>query len=152
MTTITPPRARPAAHARRAFTLTELLVAVALSSAVAAIGFIGVQTFGKAMLRARQLSGETQLITAALLYTVSDADGMTTFAPGSFVSVPAGWPAVVPTATQDVTATRTINRLHLDFTSNPSGARNPVDYVGRTHNTSGSPYVYGVSFATFPKR
>ena len=84
--------------ARSGFTLTEVLMALGLSMFIAAIGFTGVQTFGKAVSRAKQFYSETQVITASLIMagTIADDTTTTNFSFGSVsastLSCPKSWP------------------------------------------------------------
>jgi prepilin-type N-terminal cleavage/methylation domain-containing protein len=59
---------------RCALTLIEVMIAVSLASFVAAIGFTGVNAFGKAITRSKQFTAETQVITACLRYAVRTGD------------------------------------------------------------------------------
>ncbi len=78
--------------------MTEVLMALGLSSFIAAIGFTGVQAFGKAVSRAKQFYSETQIITASLVKagTIADDTTMTNFSFGGIsaatLSCPPSWP------------------------------------------------------------
>lgn len=63
-------------HSRKAFTIMEVMMAVALGSFIAAIGFTGINAFGKAVTRSKQFTAQTQIITACLRYSARRGDAI----------------------------------------------------------------------------
>lgn len=79
---------------RNGMTLIEVMMAVAFSSFIAAIGFTGITAFGRSVTRAKQFASETELITTAMRLGVKDADMGSTFissASGILPNLPPGW-------------------------------------------------------------
>ena len=118
-------------HSRAGFTLTEVLMALGLSMFIAAIGFTGVQTFGKAVTRAKQFTAETQMITACLQLAGSsiDADATYNFATTSVsttLACPPSWPK--PTVSTSVLSLQ-VDTTKADFIGKMSGTNRPYDVV-----------------------
>ena len=114
---------------RSGFTLTEVLMALGLSMFIAAIGFTGVQTFGKAVSRAKQFYSETQVITASLIMagTIADDTTATNFSFGSIspamLSCPPSWPQ--PSVTTSGISPYNLPALLLRIDTSKK------DYIGR---------------------
>jgi prepilin-type N-terminal cleavage/methylation domain-containing protein len=77
---------------RSALTLIEVMIAISLASFVSAIGFTGVNAFGKAITRSKQFASETQMITMAIRLADQRADnGYSTLPVQASVSRPKNW-------------------------------------------------------------
>lgn len=77
---------------RAGLTILEITIAVALASFVSAIGFTGINAFGKAITRSKQFTSETQMITAAMRMADNLADGGTNVLPAQNpVPTPRNW-------------------------------------------------------------
>jgi hypothetical protein len=118
------------------------MMAIAISMTVAAIGFVGIQGFSRAIARAKQFTAETQLITAALTYAVMDADGQTSLSASAFTTLPQGWPGL---GFAPITADQSV-RLTFQHGSNKS------DFIGRTNDPNVSVDTHNVYISTIPKR
>ena len=82
---------RPSQHA---LTIIEIMVAVSLASFIAAIGFTGVNAYGKAITRSKQFTAETEIILAAMRSAVKSADqnGADVINDINPAAVPPNWP------------------------------------------------------------
>jgi prepilin-type N-terminal cleavage/methylation domain-containing protein len=113
---------------RSGFTLTEVLMALGLSVFIAAIGFTGIQTFGKAVTRAKQFAGETQMITMCMQLTgyYADASSSYSFATTtpSILACPPSWP-------QPFISTSALS-LKVDSTK--------ADFIGKMGEGASKPY------------
>ena len=80
---------------RSGFTIMEVMIAVSIASFIAAIGFTGVNAFGKAVTRSKQFTAESQIIVATLRYAVRTADvnGGNQIAASGTLPIPKNWPA-----------------------------------------------------------
>lgn len=119
---------------RNALTIMEVMVAVSLASFVAAIGFTGINAFGKSITRAKQFTSETELITSAMRMAVANAD------------VGASGFTALPTPRSWVQASFTGNTMTMTLASHMGADK----FGGRMDrglqmNTSGSQMNPGVS-------
>jgi Tfp pilus assembly protein FimT len=77
---------------RSGLTIMEVMIAVALASFVCAIGFTGINAFGKAITRSKQFTSETEMITAAMRMADDRADrGLNALPALDPVSTPKNW-------------------------------------------------------------
>ncbi len=81
---------------RCGMTLIEVMMAVAFSSFIAAIGFTGITAFGRSVTRAKQFASETELITTGMRLAIKSADSASGKsyidpAPGPMPNLPPGW-------------------------------------------------------------
>lgn len=76
---------------RSGLTLIEVMMAVSLASFVAAIGFTGINAFGKAITRSKQFASETEMITAAIRLVDQRADNGYATLPTQTMSRPKNW-------------------------------------------------------------
>ena len=58
-------------------TLMEVMVAVALSSMICAIGFTGIVAFSRSITKSKQFTSETELIVSAIRASIASADSVT---------------------------------------------------------------------------
>ena len=58
-------------------TLMEVMVAVALSSMICAIGFTGIVAFSRSITKSKQFTSETELIVSAIRASIASADYLT---------------------------------------------------------------------------
>lgn len=101
-------------------------MAVALSTFIAAIGFTAIQSYGKAVTRARNFSAQTQLITGMLTYCIDAADnGIVLPTTQTTVHAPSNWP--IP----KITASTSGSVILVDFKLLNDGKK--VDFVGRSN-------------------
>jgi len=66
------------------------MIAVALASFVAGIGFTGINAYGKSITRAKQFTSETEMITAAMRMADEQAESGALLPVGT-MQVPRGW-------------------------------------------------------------
>ena len=80
------------APAHAGITSLEALSAATLAALIAALGFTGVTAFGKSINRAKQLTSETEQITAAMRLADQRADqGYATLEPQTPMPAPQTW-------------------------------------------------------------
>lgn len=77
-------------HFRAGLSLIEVMTAVSLATFIAAIGFTGVNAFGKSITRAKQFTSETEMITAAIRIADEQAEAAALLPVGT-MQVPRGW-------------------------------------------------------------
>ncbi len=61
-------------HYRSGFTIMEIMMAVAMATFMAAIGFTGIQAFGKSITRSKQFTSESEMIVACMRLAIKQAD------------------------------------------------------------------------------
>jgi type II secretory pathway pseudopilin PulG len=117
------------ATARAGFTLTEVLMALGLSMFIAAIGFTGIQAFGKAVTRAKQFAAETQMITACLEFAGASADASASY---SFANTDAVNTLACPKSWPKPSVSTSALVMQVDTTK--------ADFIGKYSGTNRPPY------------
>jgi Tfp pilus assembly protein FimT len=59
---------------RAGFTIMEIMMAVAMATFMAAIGFTGIQAFGKSITRSKQFTSESEMIIACMRMAIGQAE------------------------------------------------------------------------------
>jgi prepilin-type N-terminal cleavage/methylation domain-containing protein len=119
-------------------TLIEVLVAVALSTFIAAIGFTGIQAYAKSIMRAREMSAQTQLISIMMVDSIKQADAYQASLSSSLTG-PTNWPALTTDVTT-IAAGRAV--LTIDQT------KHVASFVGKGSGKNPQVYAYFVPMGT----